>query len=367
MGQARPLRFWNTTSKYSTETPEALCPWPFERAYISPDQRVVPCCVIGNPDVADNRHQAGKAQPSLRSGFPGLPAGPSRRQHPRRLLPQLLSGSRGLTGVGSRAPARPRLRSVPPDDRLPRARQCADHRAGRVRPGTVEKAGCSRREGHRALTSCPATRGKNVLYGERLVVDTVFGNAPFDSANAAVRAVILPNKDPKGGPTNTMSIGSVRAKPNEVRIAARSRSRTAINRLKFPPSGRFGVKGFRALKVQRLAGVVDISSYFRRRSAPSRQPALNQAQAIDLASMGGEINGTYLDIARGPAPERKVRSKQPPPPSPPRARRPPEGVPRRAPPPESAPPGALPVGDARPAMWRRRSAWRCTSMPPTLP
>jgi MoaA/NifB/PqqE/SkfB family radical SAM enzyme len=47
------VRFWNTTSKYSTESPEMLCPWPFERAYISSDQRVVPCCFIGAPDVAE--------------------------------------------------------------------------------------------------------------------------------------------------------------------------------------------------------------------------------------------------------------------------------------------------------------------------
>jgi pyrroloquinoline quinone biosynthesis protein E len=47
------VRFWNTTAKYSTESPEALCPWPFERAYIASDQRVVPCCFIGNPDVAE--------------------------------------------------------------------------------------------------------------------------------------------------------------------------------------------------------------------------------------------------------------------------------------------------------------------------
>jgi MoaA/NifB/PqqE/SkfB family radical SAM enzyme len=47
------VRFWNTTSKYSTETPGGLCPWPFERAYIASDERVVPCCFIGNPDVAE--------------------------------------------------------------------------------------------------------------------------------------------------------------------------------------------------------------------------------------------------------------------------------------------------------------------------
>ena len=70
-------------------------------------------------------------------------------------------------------------------------------------------------------------QGKNVLHGERVVVDTVSGNAHFDSNTDAqngtspakppgrVRAVILPNKDAKGGgPTNTMSIGPGPAKPN---------------------------------------------------------------------------------------------------------------------------------------------------------
>ena len=73
-------------------------------------------------------------------------------------------------------------------------------------------------------------QGKNVLHGERVVVDTVSGNAHFDSNAEAqngtsparppgrVRAVILPNKDAKGGvgggPANTMSIGPGPAKPN---------------------------------------------------------------------------------------------------------------------------------------------------------
>jgi lipopolysaccharide export system ATP-binding protein len=81
--------------------------------------------------------------------------------------------------------------------------------------------------------------------------------------------------------------------------------------------------------------VVDIFSYFRRRGTPPRQPGPSEADPIDLASIGGAINGTYLDIASGPAPERKVRGKQPPPP--PRTRRPPDSVPKRAPPPENAP------------------------------
>ncbi len=47
------LGFWMTTSKYNAESPETLCSWPFERAYISSDFRVVPCCMLGNPEVAD--------------------------------------------------------------------------------------------------------------------------------------------------------------------------------------------------------------------------------------------------------------------------------------------------------------------------
>jgi lipopolysaccharide export system protein LptA len=79
------------------------------------------------------------------------------------------------------------------------------------------------------LHNVTVAQGKNVLHGERVVVDTVSGNAHFDSNAEAqngtspakppgrVRAVILPNKDAKGsGPTNTMSIGPVPgpAKPN---------------------------------------------------------------------------------------------------------------------------------------------------------
>lgn len=47
------VRFWSVVSKYQTDKPEHLCPWPFERAFISSDLRVVPCCIIGNPDVTE--------------------------------------------------------------------------------------------------------------------------------------------------------------------------------------------------------------------------------------------------------------------------------------------------------------------------
>jgi pyrroloquinoline quinone biosynthesis protein E len=45
------VRFWSASDKYSAAQRGTLCPWPFERAYVSSDMRVVPCCMIGNPDV----------------------------------------------------------------------------------------------------------------------------------------------------------------------------------------------------------------------------------------------------------------------------------------------------------------------------
>lgn len=45
------VRFWTVNEKYRVGNPATLCPWPFERAYISSDMRVVPCCYVGNPDV----------------------------------------------------------------------------------------------------------------------------------------------------------------------------------------------------------------------------------------------------------------------------------------------------------------------------
>jgi lipopolysaccharide export system protein LptA len=60
------------------------------------------------------------------------------------------------------------------------------------------------------------SQGKNVLHGERVVVDTTTGNAHFDTAgsptpNSRVRALILPNKNENGGPSNVMSIGPPKA------------------------------------------------------------------------------------------------------------------------------------------------------------
>jgi lipopolysaccharide export system protein LptA len=58
------------------------------------------------------------------------------------------------------------------------------------------------------------SQGQNVIHGERVVVDTVTGNARVESSESAstgrpgrVQAVIQPNKSQNGGPGNTMTIG----------------------------------------------------------------------------------------------------------------------------------------------------------------
>jgi MoaA/NifB/PqqE/SkfB family radical SAM enzyme len=47
------VTFWFVDEKYDAADRRKLCPWPFERAYISSDMRVVPCCMIANPEVVD--------------------------------------------------------------------------------------------------------------------------------------------------------------------------------------------------------------------------------------------------------------------------------------------------------------------------
>jgi pyrroloquinoline quinone biosynthesis protein E len=44
------VSFWRIKTKYSKKN---ICPWPFERAYISSDMRIVPCCKVSNPETVD--------------------------------------------------------------------------------------------------------------------------------------------------------------------------------------------------------------------------------------------------------------------------------------------------------------------------
>ena len=58
------------------------------------------------------------------------------------------------------------------------------------------------------------SQGKNVLHGDRVVVDTTTGNAHVESngpSHDRVRALILPSKNENGSPSNIMSIGPPRA------------------------------------------------------------------------------------------------------------------------------------------------------------
>jgi sulfatase maturation enzyme AslB (radical SAM superfamily) len=45
--------FWFIDEKFVTGQADKLCPWPFSRAFISSDMRVVPCCMVANPETAD--------------------------------------------------------------------------------------------------------------------------------------------------------------------------------------------------------------------------------------------------------------------------------------------------------------------------
>jgi lipopolysaccharide export system protein LptA len=54
------------------------------------------------------------------------------------------------------------------------------------------------------------SQGKNILHGERVVVDTATGNARVESGATAhdrVRALIQPGKGANGAPANVMSLG----------------------------------------------------------------------------------------------------------------------------------------------------------------
>ncbi len=82
----------------------------------------------------------------------------------------------------------------------------------------------------------------------------------------------------------------------------------------------------------RLAGLIDIFSYLRRRRASAPRQPYGDEEAIDLSNMGGAINGTYVDIASVSAPEQKARGRPPP-----RRRPPPDDAPQRQPVPEGAP------------------------------
>jgi pyrroloquinoline quinone biosynthesis protein E len=47
------VAFWFIGQKFNSNNKKTLCPWPWERAYISSDARIVPCCMVATPSVKD--------------------------------------------------------------------------------------------------------------------------------------------------------------------------------------------------------------------------------------------------------------------------------------------------------------------------
>ena len=82
------VRFWDVGEKYRLGDPATLCPWPFERAYVGSDLRVVPCCYVGNPDV----YQIGAPIEETRSFADSWQSGTYarfRRMHLESTLPEV--------------------------------------------------------------------------------------------------------------------------------------------------------------------------------------------------------------------------------------------------------------------------------------
>jgi lipopolysaccharide export system ATP-binding protein len=95
--------------------------------------------------------------------------------------------------------------------------------------------------------------------------------------------------------------------------------------------------------------LLDIFSYFRRRPAARRRKAVADHGAMDLATMGGTMNGAYVDIASAPAAKARGKQRSP--------TRPPEPASRQpTPPPSPAPSNPSPAQSkpSRPASPPRR-------------
>jgi MoaA/NifB/PqqE/SkfB family radical SAM enzyme len=82
------VAFWNIAEKYDTRSPEKLCAWPFERAYVASDNRVVPCCMIANPDVLE----IGNSKNSFTEVWTGAAFAEFRRAHLEGNIPQACAG-----------------------------------------------------------------------------------------------------------------------------------------------------------------------------------------------------------------------------------------------------------------------------------
>src|SRR5262245_1201030 len=81
------VAFWSVAEKYGQRANERLCPWPWERLYITSDMRVVPCCAIATPGVID----LGSAE-DLTATWHGDGFAAFRRGHLEGPLPKICRG-----------------------------------------------------------------------------------------------------------------------------------------------------------------------------------------------------------------------------------------------------------------------------------
>lgn len=79
------IGFWHIDQKYHWKSEKNLCPWPFERLYISSDMRITPCCMVANPDV----YQIGENAFDIKSTWHGEPYRKFRQQHLEGNLPAI--------------------------------------------------------------------------------------------------------------------------------------------------------------------------------------------------------------------------------------------------------------------------------------
>lgn len=79
------VTFWYTDAKYHTRSKGGLCPWPFERLFVSSDMRISPCCMVANPDV----YEIGNTAVDLAKTWHGKPYESFRKMHIEGKLPAI--------------------------------------------------------------------------------------------------------------------------------------------------------------------------------------------------------------------------------------------------------------------------------------
>ena len=77
------VTFWKNADKYEP-VPAKCCEWPFERAYISSEMKISPCCTISNPDT----YSLGDAVPFVKS-WHGADYEEFRRMHLEGRIPDV--------------------------------------------------------------------------------------------------------------------------------------------------------------------------------------------------------------------------------------------------------------------------------------